>query len=458
MLQLRTTVTRLYRPGVKFFLAFLAGSWLLATDHLLMGGESATLRSSRKAGDMARVEVQVEANGQLKVNDGGKQRLLKMSVQGKSNYDEQILSVEQGERLERTSVRFYETAEAQIGIEKGTSKPKLRDDRRLVSAQVSSTESALFSPLGSLTREELELIDIPGNSLLVDDLLPEIAVSVGDKWQHTDQLLARLMGLDAVSASDVFSELKGIDEQVAKIEFSGNIQGALAGVATDLEIKGRYLFDRRENRVTWLAMVTHEKRSAGYVAPGVDVESRVQIKIAPGVTAGKLADDGISDLSHAQQPRSLDLEYVSSSGRLRLRCDRRWHVINDLPDSVALRLVDRGELVAQCNVSALPDAAPGKPTSLTKFQEDIKKTLDKNFGQFLNASQSTSESGINTYRVTIAGSVAELPIQWNYYLVSDSEGHQTVFAFTVEQALVEKLGSADEEIVNSQEFGGKSKE
>ena len=122
-----------------------------------------------------------------------------------------------------------------------------------------------------------------------------------------------------------------------------------------------------------------------------------------------------------------------------------------------MRLVDRGELVAQCNVSALADTAPGKPTTLSKFQEDIKKTLDKNFGQFLNAAQSTTESGINIYRVITAGTVSELPIQWNYYLVSDGEGHQTVFAFTVEQALVERLGNADQEIVNSLEFAEKSK-
>jgi hypothetical protein len=459
MLQLLAISSRLSPPRTaKLWLCLCLGGWFSATlNQSLLGGEPVSLTSKRGAGDIARVEVQVEASGELKVNDNGKLRPLKMTVRGKAVYDEQIVGIEPGERLERTSLRYYETAEAEIGIEKGISKPKLREDRRMISAQVNSNDAALFSPLGSLTREELELIDIPGNSLLVDDLLPEKPVAVGDKWQHTDQLLARLMGLDAVSQSDVFSELKQIDDQTAKVELSGSIQGALAGVAADIDVKGRYLFDRRQNRVTWVALVTHEKRSAGYVAPGVDVDARVQMKITPGVTAGKLTENGISELSLQQQPHSLDLEYVSSSGRLQLRCDRRWFVMNDQPDAVALRLVDRGELVAQCNVSALADAAPDKPTTLTKFQEDIKKTLDKNFGQFLNASQSTSESGINIYRVVIAGTVSELPIQWNYYLVSDREGHQTVFAFTVEQALVEKLGNADQEIVDSLEFGGRSK-
>jgi len=204
------------------------------------GGEAVSLRSTRSTGDVTRIETQIEASGELKVSDNGKLRPLKMSVNGKAVYDEQLLTIEAGERLERTALRYYETAEAQIGIEKGISKPKLREDRRMISANISSNDGALFSPLGSLTREELELIDIPGNSLLVDDLLPEKPVALGDKWQHSDQLLARLMGLDAVSQSDVYSELKGLDDAAAKIEFAGTIQGALAGVASDLEIKGRY--------------------------------------------------------------------------------------------------------------------------------------------------------------------------------------------------------------------------
>ena len=268
MLQLLPHSPRGKSPrSAKLLLALCLAGWFTATtQHVLLGGEPALLQSRRAPGDVARVEVQIEASGELKVNDNGKLRPLKMTVNGKTVYDEQLAGIEPGDKMERTSLRYYETAEAQIGIEKGVSKPKLRDDRRMISAQVSSNDGALFSPAGSLTREELELIDIPGNSLLADDLLPAKPVSVGDKWQHPDQLLARLMGLDAVSQSDVFSELKQLDDQSAKIEFAGTIQGALAGVASDIDLKGRYLFDRRLNRVTWMALVTHEKRSAGYVA------------------------------------------------------------------------------------------------------------------------------------------------------------------------------------------------
>ena len=39
--------------------------------------------------------------------------------------------------------------------------------------------------------------------------------------------------------------------------------------------------------------------------------------------------------------------------------DRRWHVTVDRPELTVLRLVDRGELIAQCNISPAPDAKPG---------------------------------------------------------------------------------------------------
>jgi hypothetical protein len=126
--------------------------------------------------------------------------------------------------------------------------------------------------------------------------------------------------------------------------------------------------------------------------------------------------------------------------------------MSDAGEVLTMRYVDRGELVAQCNVSSLAEVDPGKIPTLAKFQQDIEKALDKNFGQFIQASEAMSSSGHAIYRVVAEGKVSDLPIQWRYYLVADREGRQAVFAYTLESELARQLGDADQELVSSVQF------
>lgn len=126
--------------------------------------------------------------------------------------------------------------------------------------------------------------------------------------------------------------------------------------------------------------------------------------------------------------------------------------MNDAGEVLTMRYVDRGELVAQCNVSAPPDIEPGKQPTLAAFQKEIQNGLDKNFGQFVQASESVNSVGHVIYRVVAEGKVSDLPIQWRYYLVADDQGRQAVFAFTLESELAAQLGDADQELIASLEF------
>ncbi len=70
----------------------------------------------------------------------------------------------------------------------------------------------------------------------------------------------------------------------------------------------------------------------------------------------------------------------------------------------------------------------------------------------MQASEGTTSTGNKIYRVVAEGSVSDLPIEWNYYLVSNPDGRQAVFAFTLEQPLVAQLGETDQELVRSLVF------
>jgi hypothetical protein len=323
----------------------------------------------------------------------------------------------------------------------------------LIGASAANAQLQLFAPRGPLTRDELDLIEIPANTLVLDQLLPKTAVSAGDRWQHSDDLLAMLMGLDAVSQSDVYSHLKEFDATAARIEIEGHIAGAIGGVSTELNLKGRYKFHLKQKRITWLALLVEEKRSIGHVGPGADVVAKLQLTLAPLASEpNELSAKNLQGLPLDAQPEQLVLEYEAVNHGFTFLHDRRWYPMQEQTDHLAMRLVDRGALVAQCNVSQLTKAEPSADVSLAKFQADVERALGKNFKRFLQASEGTTSTGNKIYRVLAEGSVSDLPIQWNYYLVSDPEGHQAVFAFTLESSLTAQLAEADQQLVRSLTF------
>jgi hypothetical protein len=145
-------------------------------------------------------------------------------------------------------------------------------------------------------------------------------------------------------------------------------------------------------------------------------------------------------------PDAESLDYAAVSGQFRFPYDRRWHLTVDDAKLAILRLMDKGELVAQCNVSML-SGEKKSPLTLAEFQHDVQTSLGKNFGQFTNASQSTNEAGYAVLRVVARGVVSELPIEWVYYLVQDASGKRVSLAFTYEQDLAERFAQADRAMV-----------
>ena len=89
-----------------------------------------------------------------------------------------------------------------------------------------------------------------------------------------------------------------------------------------------------------------------------------------------------------------------------------------------------------------------KEITLAAFQQDIQRSLDKSFGQFVKAAEETTPEGYRVFRVVAEGEVDGLPIQWIYYLVQSADGgQQASLAFTLEPGLVERFGSADRELL-----------
>lgn len=430
-------------------------SWVFAVALSILpaaarAAETYSLTHKARLGDSTRVKLEMHVGGNLRLTKDGKSRDLPMAVEAKLTYDEQITSLGAAKSPWR-SLRHYSQAEAEIGVEKGGVKPSLSTERRLIGVESLDGVSTLFSPSGPLTREELDLVDIPGNTLLIDEMLPSEPVAIGGSWKHADSLLTAILGLDAVSFTDAQSVLGEVADGKARIAMAGAVQGAIGGVSTSIELKAKYEYDLQQKRITWFALLIKEKRAVGHVSPGLDVVAKLILTVTPIAESEQLKAAQASKPITSPTSNLTRLSYAHMSGKWRFMYDRSWYVTSDEKNLAVMRMVDRGELVAQCNISPLPPNG-GKPVTLAEFQADIQRSLGANFGSFLNASQATDATGSTVYRVTASGMVSQLPVQWIYYLVASQQGERVTLAFTLESDLVERLGQADKTLVSTVRF------
>jgi hypothetical protein len=415
--------------------------------------EKYILESNRAMDSLDRIDASLEVSGEVHVlNEESELQKLKMAVLANIIYDERSLAVPVSPKAPMRSVRYYEKAKAAIDVDGQEMHPSLREDRRLIAVEVNEGRSTLYSPAGPLDQDELDLTDLPANTLILDRLLPPYRVAIGDSWKHSEDLVGLLLGLDAVSSSRVESTLSSVKDSVALVEMSGDVQGALHGVSTEIQLRCKYQFDLPAKRITWFGLLIQEKRSIGHVGPGLDVVARLQMKMTPIEDSPQLTDGALAGLTLDAVEENSWLRYESVAGGWQLLNDRRWFVISDEPKAAVLRMIDNGEFVAQCNVSSLPQVDVAKLPSLSKFQEDIESGLGESFGQFISAKQEANELGYRVFRVVVDGKASEVPIQWIYYLVADKSGRQLTLVFVVEAELVERLGGADEQLAAAVEF------
>jgi hypothetical protein len=146
------------------------------------------------------------------------------------------------------------------------------------------------------------------------------------------------------------------------------------------------------------------------------------------------------------------LEFKSDNAGFQMLVGRTWHVMIDRQDVAVMRFVDRGDLIAQCNLSQLPELAENEPFAMEQFQQDIKRILDENFGEFVTASESQNDEGLHVMRVVASGTVSDLPIHWVYYHIRNPAGRRASCVFTMEANLVDRFEGADHSLISSFQF------
>jgi hypothetical protein len=417
-----------------------------------------TLQRQRKPGQVDKVTTLLEVGGEYKEGIAGKEKRIAMSGTDNLVYHEMTIKADP-QRLR--SVRYYEKAESSVKFRDGAHAPSLADARRWVGAAVDPPGVTLFGLRQPLTRDELEVIDILGNSLLLDHLLPERPVAIGDSWKPADKVVAALLGLDGATHCDVHCTLKEVTDIVARVELLGSVDGPVNDTKTRIKLKGKFRLDLRTGRIDWFALVTREDRGISQVAAGFDITVRFQTTITPEpTTPPQLAAETLAGLEVEPTAEASHLRYESPRDRWHITYDRRWYLNSNDRQKALLRLIQAGSLTGQCNIASLPPRDRQHLISLEDYQNDVRQALDKSFGEFVEAKQWGNTAGYRVLRVAVNGTAhdksTEVPIRWIYYHVADEHGRQVALTFTIEQEHLDRFAEADRALVDSLRFAESS--
>lgn len=453
---------RAARSAFHVPVALILAAWV-ATPGVSADSQGYLLQARHAPDGHLEVKTVLEVDGSLRVNPDGKKVVeLPLKLVANHQYAERWLSpareTTSGDSGEQpATVRLYRKAEADMRIEDSSRQITLDDERRIVAVRLGEGRPTLYSPLGPITRDDLELIDVQGSSALLDQLLPtsDKRTKTGESWTVDKAVIGYLLGLEAVSQSNVTATLTSVENDTAIIDFGGAVSGAVGGVASEIECKAKLNFDLKSQQFTWLAMSIQEDRAIGHAEAGFKVTARLRMAIADGKdgdSAPELANDSLANLPIAYNLGSELLQFRSQPGGFRLLHDRRWRLMGDETQLAVMRMVDQGDLIAQCNISNLPAFSPGKQLTLEAFQADIEKSLGDQFSQFTEASETVNQQQLRVLKCVATGNSAGLPIVWIYYHLSDDSGRRLAVGFTMEDRLLEQFAEADQVLVNSLEF------
>ena len=189
------------------FLILVAPSGALSADP---DSQSYTLASRRQVDHIDHVNIALEASGDVlsRSNSGEKPQRQGVNLSYNRDYDERTLQLPSATDKAARSVRYYQEASASLKKGSVAQSPALRPESRLVGVEILGGKETLFSPKGSFNWDDLDLVSTVGESLPLDQLLPEQAVRIGQSWKPSDEAIALLLALDEITLNSVQVTLK----------------------------------------------------------------------------------------------------------------------------------------------------------------------------------------------------------------------------------------------------------
>jgi hypothetical protein len=411
------------------------------------------LQEMVKPGDCFRLRLTMQLAGEWQVQREDKTTPIPVSAKAAFEFPERVLQLGAAGLPSKTA-RQYRTAQVTITTGKTDSERTLRLERRLMVAQYSKDQLVNYCPEGPLTRDELETIE-HFDTLALVGVLPGQAVATSATWKLSNPVVQALCSFDGLIGHELSGKLESVKDDVAHITVTGTASGISVGAMEKLTIQATGSFDLKEQRLVALEWKQKDVRDQGPASPAATIESTWKIERALLEEEPKaLCDAALVKVPDGDAPpeSALQLSHRDPKRRYQLVYDRDWQVTSQTDDHLILRLIDRGDWVAQATITPWAKVEPGKHVSADDFKEAMADTPGWEADEVREDGEVPSEKGNWIYRLSALGEIDGVKVLQSFYLVAGGNGDQVVVAVTLRPALAEKLGTRDLKLVDGVEL------
>jgi hypothetical protein len=411
------------------------------------------LAETSREGDCFRVTAETNLTGVLKVTRDGKQTPVKVSAKNEHQYLERTLAVEKG--LVRKSARHYTAAASRATIGDSKTERVLSAGRRLIVAQRTGDSLLCYSPAGPLTQQEVEVTSEHFDTLHLAGVLPGKEIKIGDSWKLDSEVAQSLCLFDGLISHELMAKLTQADAATAIVTIAGTAKGIEDGAMANLTIAATIRFDRVKYRITSVEWKQRDVRDQGPASPAAEVESTTLVTRSPL----EREPDELNATSLAAIPTTNDppatmqhLIHRDPKSRFQLVYSRDWHVVGQSDYHLILRLLDRGDFVAQATLTCWKNAGASKHMSPPEFEKLISEGTGWKMEQILERNEVPTDADRWIYRITARGELDGTKVIQNFYAVAGATGDQMIVTFTMKPTAAERLGTRDLAIVTAIDF------
>jgi hypothetical protein len=419
----------------------------------LASAQTYSLAEELKAGDCFRVRMRMTLTGEMRVNRDGKPFPLNQSAEAAHEFAERILMVDKAGLAEK-SARRYSTAKASITVGKDSSQRSLPADSGVVVAQRGKDQVVLYNPTNALSHEELDALEHL-DTLTLPGLLPGKAVKVEETWKIASTAVQALCHFEGLTEHDLQGKLVEVKDDEAKIAVTGTATGIDLGALAKLTIDASCHFDLKKKRLTRLQWKEKDEREQGPASPAGTVQVTTTAERETIDTPDTLSDVALVSIpeGNAEPPAHVtQVRLVDPKGRFDITHGREWALVGQTDEHVVLRLMERGDFVAQATLTPWQPADKGKHLEAEKFKELMERTPGWEMEKELQAGEVPAEGSRWIYRISALGQLDGSSVMQNFYLIAGPNGDQVVVVFTMTPKQAERLGSRDLSLAGSIDF------
>lgn len=413
------------------------------------------LVESTPAGDCLQVQIDSQVQGTMQVVREGKRVELPVQAESQQRFVEKILDdpTDANGRV----ARYYHRCALSHSVAGQQIQRVLSDARRLliVPRNVAQRQDC-YCPNGPLTRDELELVAEHFNTLALVGLLPGRAVEPGPAgaWPIPNSVVLALCQFEGLIEHNLKGQLDSITDGKAHFNVTGRAIGIDLGAKVEITINAQCEYDVLSKRLVRVEWSQRDQREQAPASPAMALQVKTTIKRQPLESEpSELSSVALAAVPSGAVPESLlQLCEQESAGRFRLTHSRDWHLVARTNNHTVLRLMEKGNLLAQATITPWKKALPGEHLTPEQFRHLASEAPGWQVEEVLEDGPIASNSQRYIYRHSLRGVLEGLKVVQTYYLIANPTGEQAIVTFTMRPGAMAQVGERDLALINALEL------